>query len=183
MDFEVGKILIAEPFMLDNNFKEGVILICDKQPIDGTIGFILNKPIDMMIQQLVGDFPDVDYPVYYGGPVGHDTIHYVHRLGHILDDSVLVKDDIYWGGNFTQLKALVDQGLVNSNDIKFFVGYSGWSPGQLEEEMRLGSWVIDDMDPNYLFKISDSKLWKSSMQNKGDAYAIIAEMKKSISLN
>lgn len=183
MDYEVGKILIAEPFMLDNNFKESVILLCDKQPMDGNVGFILNKPIDMMIYQLVQDFPDVDFPVYYGGPVGHDTIHYIHKLGHILNDSVLVKGDIYWGGNFNQLKALVKQDMVEFNDIKFFVGYSGWSPGQLENEIRMGSWVIDDMDSNYLFKISDNKLWKSSMQNKGDSFGIIAEMKKSISLN
>lgn len=183
MDYEVGKILISEPFMLDNNFKEAVILLCDKQPMDGTVGFILNKPIDMMIHQLVKDFPNKDFPVYYGGPVGHDTIHYIHKLGEILNESVHVIDDIYWGGNFNQLKALVEQNLVELNDIKFFVGYSGWSPGQLEAEIQMGSWVIDDMDPNYLLKISDKKLWKSSMQNKSDSYGIIAEMRNSISLN
>ena len=84
-----GKLLLAEPFMQDGNFKRSVVLLCDHTAIEGTVGFILNKPIDMNIEELVGDFPEFESQVYYGGPVANDTLHYVHDVGEILDLSLI----------------------------------------------------------------------------------------------
>ncbi len=183
MEDRIGQILIAEPFMEDPNFKKAVVLICDYEVDHGTVGFILNKPIDMQVDQLLADFPEFDVEVYFGGPVGHDTIHYVHTVGHILDGSVPIRDGLYWGGDFEQLKFLITSELITKKDIKFFIGYSGWSPGQLDQELELGSWVVDEMDNNYLLNIPSDRLWKSSLQNKSDAFGIIAEIPDRVSWN
>ena len=174
-DIRKGKLLLAEPFMLDPNFKRAVILMCDHAN-DGSVGFILNKALDMQINELVNDFPNIDAKVYYGGPVQTNTLHFVHRKGDLLEDAQLVTHGVYWGGDFEKLKFLIDSKMIEARDIRFFVGYSGWSDGQLSNEMVSGSWVMADMDSNYLFKVKPQLLWKNIMQLKGSTYSVIAQM-------
>ncbi len=175
LDVRTGRILLAEPFMLDPNFKRSVVLVCD-HGVDGSVGFIINKILDMQLNELIDDFPDIDARIYFGGPVQTNTIHFVHCKGDLLEDSRQVTHGIYWGGDFEKLKFLVDSKLINPRDIRFFVGYSGWSEGQLTEEMDSGSWLVGDMDSNYLFKSQPGKIWQRAMQNKGDAFSVIAQM-------
>ncbi len=170
-----GRVLLAEPFMLDPNFKRAVILLCEHE-MDGSLGFILNKPLEMTVNELIADFPEFDAPVFYGGPVKTDTIHYIHNAGDLLEDSKRIGRGVYWGGNFVQLKTLIKSGLIESKDIRFFVGYSGWDFGQLEEEMKIRSWVVAHMNANYVFNNKVKMLWKDIMSNKGDAYSVIAQM-------
>lgn len=177
-----GKILIAEPFMVDPNFKRSVVLMCEHEE-EGSLGFILNKSLDMKINELIADFPQFDAVVYYGGPVQTDTIHYIHNVGEVLDESLKVMTGVYWGGDFEKLKSLINSKLIQPQNIRFFVGYSGWSHGQLRDEMKLGSWVTDNMDANYLFKIKPQLLWQKVLQNKGNAFSVIAQMPDSASWN
>jgi len=177
-----GKILLAEPFMVDSNFKRTVVLMCEHE-VDGSLGFILNRSLDMKISDLISDFPEINSTVYYGGPVQTDTIHYIHNAGELLDESQEIANGIYWGGNFEQLKALIREGLINEGDIQFFIGYSGWSSLQLNEEMTMGSWVVADLESNYLFKRKEEDLWQQVMVNKGDIYTIIAQMPDAINWN
>ncbi len=177
-----GKVLVAEPFMQDPNFKRAVVLLCEHED-GGSLGFILNKSLDMKINELIADFPEIDCGVHYGGPVQTDTIHYIHNVGDILDDSREVTKGVYWGGNFEQLKSLITTKMVAPENIRFFVGYSGWSIDQLTQEMNLGSWVTANMDANYIFKLNPQKLWKNVMQNKGNTYSVIAQMPDGVSWN
>ncbi|HPG06920.1 MAG TPA: YqgE/AlgH family protein [Saprospiraceae bacterium] len=177
-----GQILLAEPFMVDPNFRRSVVLLCEHQT-DGSIGFILNKPLKMNVSELIADFPEFESEVYFGGPVATDTIHYIHNVGELLEESVEVNRGVYWGGDFSKLKFLISSKLVEPGNIRFFVGYSGWSSGQLHEELGYGSWVIADMHANYLFKSHPASLWKQVMSNKGHNYEIIAQMPDSINWN
>lgn len=177
-----GQVLLAQPFMLDPHFKRASVLLCEHND-QGSLGFIMNKPIDMEVDRLIGDFPEFSSPVFYGGPVATDTLHYVHNVGDLLEDSVKVCQGVYWGGDFEKLKFLIESKLIRSDDIRFFVGYSGWSEGQLAEEMEYGSWVIADMHANYLFKNSAKQLWNRIMKNKGDTFSVIAELPENISPN
>ncbi len=171
-----GSILIAEPFMSDPNFKRSVVLICEKDEKDGIVGFVLNKKMNLSINEILQDFPEFESQVYFGGPVATDTIHYIHDVGDILEESIPVHDNIYWGGDFQQLKFLIERELVLPRNIKFFVGYSGWSPGQLEDELDSGSWIVNDMDSNYAFYKTPDLLWKNSLINKGDVFTVISQM-------
>ncbi len=177
-----GKVLLAEPFMLDPNFKRSAVLLCEHNE-EGSLGFIMNKPLNMQIDELIEDFPEFEAEVFFGGPVQTDTIHYVHNVGDLLEESVPVVDGVYWGGDFEKLKFLIDSQLILPHNIRFFVGYSGWSEGQLMDEMTYGSWVLADMDPNYLFKSRPKQLWRQVMYNKGDAYTVIAQMPEAPSWN
>lgn len=177
-----GKLLLAEPFMQDPNFKRGVILLTEHDK-EGSVGFILNKSLDMSINDLITDFPEFDANVFYGGPVQRDTIHYVHNVGDLLDDSSEICPGVYWGGDFEKLKFLITSNLIQPDNIRFFVGYSGWTDGQLDVEMEIGSWVITNMDANYLFKNNPESLWKKIMQHKGDVYSVIAQMPEGLSFN
>ncbi len=172
---KTGDVLLSEPFMLDSNFRRSAVLLCDHND-EGSLGFILNKRLDMRVDELIADFPEFNAPVYYGGPVQTDTIHYVHNMGDLLEESHPVSEGVWWGGNFEKLKFLITSELILPKNIRFFVGYSGWTEGQLEEEMDLKSWVVAGMHPNYLFKSKPGKLWEQIMSNKGDTYAVIATL-------
>ncbi|MEM6963415.1 MAG: YqgE/AlgH family protein [Bacteroidota bacterium] len=177
-----GKVLLAEPFMLDSNFKRSVVLMCEHEE-NGSLGFILNKSLNMKINELIADFPKINSTVYYGGPVQTDTIHYIHNMGHLLDESQEIMPGIYWGGNFEKLKSLITNGLITSRDIRFFVGYAGWSKFQLKEEMEMGSWVLANMDLNYVFQEKSDDLWTEVMDHKGDLYSVLAQLPEQLSWN
>lgn len=178
----IGKVLLAEPFMLDPNFKRSAVLLCDHGE-EGSVGFIMNKPLNMRIDDLIEDFPEFESEVLFGGPVQTDTIHYIHNIGDLLEDSLQVANGLYWGGDFEKLKFLIASDLIEPGNIRFFVGYAGWTEGQLYEEFNLGSWVLADMDANYLFKAEHKGIWKQVMYDKGDLYTVLAQMPENFSWN
>lgn len=173
---EAGKILLAEPFMEDGNFKKAVVLLCEHTHDAGTLGFVLNKELDIPLNDLLANFPDIDLNVFFGGPVATDTIHYIHNVGDIIEGSVKVCDGVWWGGDFEQLQFKISSGMVREDNIRFFVGYSGWEQGQLNGEMGLGSWVVSDMREDYLFDAKDVDMWQQCMSDKGDTFSILSEM-------
>ncbi len=169
--------------MEDPTFKKAVILICDHQH-DGSFGFIINKKLDLKLNDLLADFPEIDLPVYYGGPVDNETtLHFLHTKGDLIEDSVEIINGVYWGGNFEQLRFLVDTKLIGPDDIRFYLGYSGWDPGQIKDELKVKSWIVDEAFPNYVYARQPEKLWQEVLQRKGDQYAILSEVPEQILMN
>jgi putative transcriptional regulator len=181
-DIRTGKLIIAEPFMLDPHFKRSVVLLTDHSP-EGSIGFILNKMLDMRLNDVIADFPEFSAPLFYGGPVQTDSIHYIHNVGDLLDGSTRISSGVYWGGNWERLKFLIEAKLIEPKHIRFFIGYSGWTEGQLNSEYQEGSWILGDMHANYLFNAQPHTLWRTVLQHKGDAFSIIADMNEDNNLN
>ena len=176
-NIRTGSLLLAEPFMADLYFKRAAILLTEHRN-DGTMGFILNKQLEnVRLNDLIGNFVDnFDVPVYYGGPVGTDSIYFLHDKGNLLQKSHKVCKNVYWGGDFDQLRFLIEQELITHHDIRFFVGYSGWEEGQLDTELQEGSWILGDMDSNYLFKTPFENLWQTALTHKGDTFSVIANI-------
>lgn len=181
-EVKMGKVLLAEPFMLDPNFKRSAVILCEHGE-EGSVGFIMNKPLNMRVDELIEDFPEFDSEVLFGGPVQTDTIHYIHNVGELLEGSVKISDGVFWGGDFEKLRFLISSDLILPDNIRFFVGYSGWSEGQLMDEMVYGSWLIANMDSNYLFRSKPKKLWRQVMHNKGNTYSVIAQVPEVVSWN
>jgi len=181
-EIKSGKVLLAEPFMMDSNFKRSAVLLCEHNQ-EGSIGFILNKPLNINVNDLVEDFPEIKAEFFFGGPVQTDTLHYIHNVGDLLEDSVKIRDGVYWGGDFEKLKFLISSKLILPKNIRFFVGYSGWSEGQLVDELTYGSWVLAEMDSNYVFKSKPDQLWPQIMRNKGNPFSVIATMPELVSMN
>ncbi len=177
-----GTVLLAEPFSLDINFRRTAVLLTEHTG-EGTVGFIMNRKMQVKVGEVLADFPEFESQVYFGGPVATDSLHFLHNVGDLLEDSVKVRNGVYWGGNFEKLKFLIESKLVGLENIRFYIGYSGWSSGQLEDELQYGSWVCAHMHANYLFKSNPDQLWQQIMGNKGDAFSVIAKMPDTFSWN
>lgn len=162
--------------MWDHNFRRAVILISEYGP-DGVIGFVLNKELAQTLSELSIDLPGMDAPVFHGGPVSRDRLYFLHNVGDLLKGSILVSKGVWFGGDFDQLRFLISTQLIASHNIRFFVGYSGWSVDQLNEEIEDKSWIVENMDANFLFNTEPENLWSRVLQIKGDVYSIIADMK------
>ena len=123
-----GILLIADPFLKDPNFIRTVVFLCEHQE-QGSFGFVLNKQIEQTLGELITDLEGYQLPVYYGGPVQMNTIHFLHQYPDLIPDSQKISNDIYWGGNFETVTALIKNKSIDFKKIKFFVGYSGWETG------------------------------------------------------
>jgi putative transcriptional regulator len=150
---------------------------------EGSLGLVLNKLTGMNITDVLSDLPPFEAPVYFGGPVHTDSLHYIHDMGDLLEDSMPVAKGVWWGGDFENLKFLISSGLMEPRRIRFFIGCAGWAGGQLEEEMETGSWVISPMDANYAFNSAASELWSQAMFNKGNRFEIIADIPEYVCWN
>ena len=167
---EQGKILISEPTLHDTYFKRSVVLLTEHNDT-GTVGFVLNKPIDLPINEVLGDFPEFDAKVYIGGPVGKDTIHFIHTLGEQISESIHIMGNIYWGGDFDKLKELIQDGKVSQDQIRFFLGYSGWGENQLKDELDGNAWLVTELKEEMIMS-SDSKIWENVLKQLGEKFQI-----------
>ncbi|MFA6946178.1 MAG: YqgE/AlgH family protein, partial [Pedobacter sp.] len=121
------------------------------------------------------DLKQTDFPIYLGGPVAQDTLHFVHSCYDKLNSGIRISEGVYWGGNFEALKILLDNKQLNHDEIKFFIGYSGWSAGQLDEELQQNSWLVTDKySPELIFVEDEENLWREVVIGLGPKYAHIA---------
>lgn len=171
-----GKLLLSEPFMLDVNFKHSVVLLTDHDEEQGTVGFVLNQKSIYKVTDLLDDIGDFDADVFIGGPVSTNTLHFVHNVGNLLEDSIPVSRGIWWSGDFDAMKFLILQGMIKSDCIRFYLGYSGWSEGQLQSEIDEKAWILEDADSNYIFKMDPHQLWKEIMRTKGHTFSALSEL-------
>jgi putative transcriptional regulator len=178
-----GCLLLAEPFMEDPNFKRTVIILAQHNEEDGSFGFVLTRQAPLALENVVDGFEGFEAPLFIGGPVAIDTLHYLHTVGDLLPGSVEVVSGLYWGGNFEILQELVHEGKVKPEQFKFFLGYSGWDAGQLEEEMEDDSWIVHPAKARYVFKTESINLWKKVLQEKGGDYAMMVNFPENPILN
>lgn len=175
INIRTGQLLMAEPYSRDPYFSRAAVLLCDHHQ-QGTFGLILNKLLDVSITELVPEITGFDAQIHYGGPVQLDSLHFLHNVGDLISGTQQVTGGIWWGGDFDELKFMISSGLITPDNVRFFIGYSGWSSGQLADEMEIGSWITTDMHANYLYKVPPDQLWRQAVYNKGDLFEILADM-------
>ena len=164
-----GLVLVAEPFLQDSYFKRSVVLLTEHTG-EGSLGFVLNNPIDFNINEILKDFPAIDSIVTIGGPVRTDTIHYIHTLGNKIPDCEEVMDSIYWGGDLESIRDGIADGWIKHYQIRFFVGYSSWYPGQLEREISENSWLVTGIDRHDVMHGADLQLWEKVLLREEEKY-------------
>lgn len=168
---EKGRLLISEPFLPDPNFERTVVLICEHNE-EGSFGFVINKPSILKLSEVMESLKDLDDTVFVGGPVQQDTLHFLHRNSTLVN-AVKIKDEIYWGGDFESLVSMVETFQVKPTDIRFYLGYSGWGPGQLEKELEEDSWIVCDfVTDELLFDTSPDLIWKKALDNMGGRFSV-----------
>ena len=164
-----GRVLISEPFLLDNYFKRSIVLLTEHSS-EGSVGFVLNKPVNIKINEIMSDFPEITAMISLGGPVQTNTLHYIHTMGDIIPNSINVVDNIYWGGEFDVVKRLLDSGNLNASNIRFFLGYSGWQSNQLNDELAENSWIIADIRSDEIMTPMNKHFWKKALNQMGKKY-------------
>jgi len=162
-----GKVLISQPFMMDGCFRRSVVLLAEYSK-KGALGFVLNKRMQICIDDLINDFPAEDMPLSIGGPVAANTLHYLHTFSHI-PDAIEIVNGIYWGGNFEVVRKLLSISVMKPENIRFFLGYSGWTDGQLDDELKNDSWLVGDIRPSQIIHPSHD-LWQESVKNMDNKY-------------
>ncbi len=164
-----GKVLIAEPFMGDYYFKRSVILLAEHND-EGSFGMVFNKPLHVKLNNLITDFPKFDADLFLGGPVKTDSLFYIHKIPDVAD-SININDNLYWGGDLDNIKELIANNKFNKENIRFFIGYSGWSPKQLDSELKEQSWIVTRNKTDILLKESPDDIWKRMVEGLGKDYA------------
>lgn len=176
-----GNILIAEPFLPDGNFERTVVLICEHGEQSGSFGLILNKPTSLLVSEAT-DLSDIDQKIYIGGPVEQNTLHFIHTFSD-LKGAIPVKDDIYWGGDIEQMSRYANLKQLNELNCRFFVGYSGWAPRQLAEEIEQNSWIIYRQSIKNLFEWPADKMWQVILRSMGGKYRVYSNFPEDPRLN
>ncbi len=177
-----GKLLISEPFLYDPNFRRSVILLCEHNDT-GTIGFILNHRLDIFLADVLEVETLLTVPLFVGGPVQKNSLHFIHNIDALISTAERVTDNVYWGGDFEILKEMLACNSLEVEKIRFFLGYSGWGGGQLEDEIEEKSWIVTDANEEIVFQEDNDKMWKSILKNKGGKYKLLANSPESPFLN
>lgn len=177
-----GKLLISDPFMGDPYFSRVVILLCEHNQ-EGSFGFVLNKYVEMDLTDVMEDVPEISNRVSIGGPVENNHLYFLHTLGDNLPGSIEIANGIYVGGDFEMLKSLLAMKAVNEEQVRFFVGYSGWGAGQLVEEMQQESWYVSDLNNLPLMDTSRDDLWSLAFKKMGGSFSVLANFPTDPGLN
>jgi putative transcriptional regulator len=177
-----GRVLIAEPFLNDTYFKRSVVFITEHNA-EGSVGFVLNKPVELKVQDVIQNFPFIDSGISIGGPVNTNTLHYIHTVGELLPNSIKVLEDIYWGGDFETLKRFITEGKITKNQIRFFLGYSGWGEKQLEKELNDNAWLVAEINSELIMKGEQVGFWNQILEKMDNKYQVWANFPENPGLN
>lgn len=177
-----GDILISEPYLPDPNFERTVVYLCEHDE-NGTFGFVLNRKAKTHLSEIIEGTSN-DASIFVGGPVQQDSLHFLHRNQNLASTSRKVGGDIFWGGDFDLLLEMINLGSLNSKDVRFFLGYSGWDTGQLESEMEENSWIVlQGATQEMIFDWDNHDLWKECLKTMGGKYRLMSNYPKDPRMN
>jgi putative transcriptional regulator len=167
-----GQLLVAEPSIIgDISFNRSVILLAEHNK-EGSVGFILNKPLKYTIKDLVPNI-DANFKIYNGGPVEQDNLYFIHNVPELITNSIEISSGIFWGGDFELTRSLINEGKIKKDNVRFFLGYTGWETMQLENEMETNSWIIaENLYQNKIIGKSTTDFWKEKILELGGDYII-----------
>ena len=167
-----GTLLIADPFLKDPNFMRTVVLLTEHEE-QGSIGFVLNRLSRNTLDELLPETEGHALPVYYGGPVQMNTIHFLHCYPKEILGGIEIVKGVWWGGDFEQVLQLLQAGKLDEARIRFYLGYSGWSSGQLASELEEKTWLTVEAEPELVFHPQVAEIWKDSLRHLGGEYEMM----------
>jgi putative transcriptional regulator len=170
-----GEFLIAHPMLQDGYFKRAVIYLTEDND-EGSLGFILNFRTHYLLRDLFPHIKNGNFPIFEGGPVSKDQLYYIHNLGKNITDSVQIKDDLWWGGDFFELAHMIDHGKVKTHNVKFFMGYSGWTAGQLKDELIQKAWFKNEAEPAIILQSDPENLWGDELEKIKESYKVFSNI-------
>jgi putative transcriptional regulator len=170
-----GSLLVAAPSLLDPNFARAVVLVADHDA-GGAMGVVLNRPSATSVGEAVPELVPLagdDEPLYVGGPVATESVLALAEVNDPADASELVLGDV----------GFVQDPEVDARRGRVFLGYAGWSPGQIELELEESSWIVVPAEPDDVFSVDPGSLWSDVLRRQGGPLALLASMPVDPSVN
>ncbi|MBL4705128.1 MAG: YqgE/AlgH family protein [Flavobacteriales bacterium] len=177
-----GRILISEPFLEDEYFRRSVILLCEYNE-EGAFGFILNNMMKIELSELVDGLEINGFNISLGGPVQTSSLYFIHSSPELLPGSIEIIDGLYMGGEFEALKEQISLGKIASDEIRFFLGYSGWSPNQLDDEMKESAWFVSNVSYEQVMAGNQKSFWNEVLSKMGGKFGMISKFPDNPELN
>lgn len=169
-----GCLLISEPFLQDENFVRSVILLCENND-NGSFGLVLNKLSLFKLEDLVDGVPGLQSEVYVGGPVEQNTLHFIYSGERHFEDSISLQGGLWWGGDFVEFLHRYKEGTLDADSFRFFIGYSGWEAGQLEQELAENTWIVCRNEfTDHIFYADPDDLWRVILKSLGGDFQVLA---------
>jgi putative transcriptional regulator len=172
IDPAAGILLIADPFLKDPNFLRTVVILCEHRE-EGSFGFVVNRQYENTLDELIPELDGFPLPVYYGGPVQLDSIHFLHQYPEEIPGSQEILKGVHWGGDFDTVIELLKKEEIDPDKIRFFIGYSGWGEGQLNSEMAEKTWLTVKATRNLIFHKNHEDIWKDALKHLGGDYEMM----------
>lgn len=167
-----GCLLVSEPCLNEVHFQRSVVFLVDHDPETGSMGLVLNKSSNLMLNTVMEGLETVDeIPVFCGGPMESDHLFYIHTLGKLIPGAIRLSDGLYIGGDINVILSYIRSGNDVDRHIKFFLGYSGWEAGQLEEELSERFWIVSEkFSPEFCICSDGEQYWRKAVKNLGEDY-------------
>ena len=167
-----GILLIADPFLKDPNFLRTVVFLCEHKE-EGSFGFVLNRQYENTLDELIPELEGHKIPVFYGGPVQIDTIHFLHQYPVEIPGGQEVLKGVFWGGDFDAVINFTKNEEFDKDKIRFYIGYSGWGEGQLNTEMKEKTWLTVKAARKLVFHVDYTAIWKDALKTLGGDYEMM----------
>ena len=176
-NYEKGSLLIANPVLPDPNFSRTVILLCDHDE-QGSFGLVINRSTQLKAPDLflnINILKSYNEKIYLGGPVSQSMVFFLCRSPSAAGKLDEVCSGVYLGSNLETLESLYASLENPEQDIRFYLGYSGWSGGQLAEEMEQNSWLVQRANEQFIFLDSESSIWPKAVNSLGEKYQYLTK--------
>jgi putative transcriptional regulator len=180
MDSARGQLLIAGPGLVDPNFWRTVVLVVEHSE-EGALGLVLNRPSETTVGEAVSELEellDADDFLFVGGPVQPSALIVLGEFDRPGDAALIAFEDVGVLAHDTQ-----DHPTTGVRRGRAFVGHAGWGPGQLDDEMERGDWILETATLQDAFTTNPLELWESVLTSKGGSYALVARMPPDPSVN
>ncbi|MDP6461696.1 MAG: YqgE/AlgH family protein [Gemmatimonadota bacterium] len=180
-----GVLLLASPRLQDPNFSRTVVLICD-HGASGTWGLVLNRRTRLTYGELIDDipFPGASAgPVHWGGPCSVGSFQLLHRLRRPMEPDLTIGRNIRLGVDPEALRELLGESLLPGEALRAFVGHAGWGEGQLDAEMKTGSWILARASSSLVFDTEPAAMWAEALRSLGNQYAGLADFPADVRYN
>jgi len=176
-NYEKGSLLIANPVLPDPNFSRTVILLCDHDE-QGSFGLVINRSTQLRAPDLflnINILKSYNEKIYLGGPVSQSMVFFLCRSPSAAGKLDEICSGVYLGSNLETLESLYSSLENPEQDIRFYLGYSGWSGGQLAEEMEQNSWLVQRANEQFIFLDSESLIWPKAVNSLGKKYQYLTK--------
>jgi putative transcriptional regulator len=172
-----GSLLIANPVLPDPNFSRTVVLLCNHDE-QGSFGLVINRTATLNASELFSHIDTLkayNAKVYVGGPVSQSAVFFLCRSFTKIEDLEEICTGVYLGSNLETLEAVYPTIENPEQNIRFYMGYSGWAGGQLAGEMEQKSWLIQDAEERFVFIGQEDMVWPEVVSSLGEKYQYLTK--------